>query len=242
MNIKLKYDLKTRKFTLIAMIVFIAIFVFSAIGFIFLNRPIGEVSTGLAMFVVAGGYTSLPASALFIYLFVDANTYIKRLERNGFTVPHDKRECSGLLNNLPHEGEYVRSRYNKDSLYAAGISMFLFAGMVILDVSYYLKWHSIESDSIVLFILLLMFHLLFVLIAFIFWHQRDTDKYRDNVDLPEIPGGKVIKKARICLWSAVLGLIILSLISLFAVYQADSTTKYIHKSRDHAQMVEKYDI
>lgn len=94
------------------------------------------------------------------------------------------------------------------------------------DIAFLLKWYRLEADSAALFVFLVVFHLSFLIAAFVFLHQRDTGRYIDPVDIRDG------RKVRVSITGGIGLLVIMGFIAAFSIMTANSMTDYIYKSRN----------
>ena len=123
------------------------------------------------------------------------------------------------------------NKHADDSKVAAILYGFAFILMAFGDFAFWYKWHSLESDYIVLLVLLLMYQSLFVIGACVFARQSNKQRYIDDVDAG-VPGEK--RKTRISLFTAVFVLVILCIIGGFGLMMANSMTRYVYLSRNRS--------
>lgn len=183
-----------------------------------------DVSNWMILIMLAA-YGSVPLFPLTTILFLDATVYLRRLEKNHFSIPEKKEEYGNDLSRLPRT-EAVENLYAKDSLIAMALALALYLIFALCDILYLVKWLGYgESDATVMFVILMVLHLYFPIRAFLFYRQKDTEKYVDEVD---VRNGR---RARTSLMGAVGVLVFVSCIATFSVIEAHSMTKYIYKSR-----------
>ncbi len=181
---------------------------------------------GLAVFIALAGFWSIPLLILSIVLYIDSYVYLKRLEKNHFTVPDKKKDYDNDLSRVPRS-EAVENLYSGDSRIAGIISVAFLAVFIICDLLYLKTWLPYEPDSAkALFPLLIVFHLIFLIMAIVYRNQGNTEKYVDEVDVRDR------RKARVSLAGAVGTLIVLGLVAAYGVATAHSMTKYVYKSKN----------
>ncbi len=178
----------------------------------------------LSVFLIDLG---IPMFLVFLYLYLDAKFYLKRLEKNGYEVPSDLKDYGGRLESLPNTGVKAPvNRYASDSKIAGIISLVIYAVLVFMDILYYAVWREYEPGSIVLFVLILIALLLFPIMSIVFFRQANKNRYIDHVDIND---GR--HKVRSHLFSSIFLLVIFGLIGVFGIACADSITRYIYRSR-----------
>ena len=179
----------------------------------------------LVVFIALFGTWGIPVFMLSLVLYIDSTVYLKRLEKNHFTVPHNKKDYDNDLSRVPRD-EVVENVYASDSRITFIMSLAVYFVLIICDLLYLKTWIGYEPDSVKgLFPLLLAFHLIFLILAFVYKSQGNTDKYVDAVDVRDR------RKARTSITGAIGTLIILGCIGAYSVATAHSMTKYIYKSR-----------
>lgn len=177
------------------------------------------------IFVCLAAYAAVPLFPFSVILYVDAAVYFRRLQKNHFPIPEKMKDYDNDLGRLPRT-EVVENRYAQDSQVAAVLALIVYAVFLLCDILYLAKWLDYgESDATALFVILMLLHLYFPLQAFLFYRQKDTKKYVDEVD---IRGGR---KVRTGLMGAVGTLIFVSFIAAFSVMTAHSMTSYVYKSK-----------
>ncbi|MBO6300017.1 MAG: hypothetical protein J6N53_14365 [Lachnospiraceae bacterium] len=170
------------------------------------------------------GVASIPLFPLSMLLYIDTVVYFKRLEKNHFEIPVRKKDYEDDLGRLPRT-EAVENCYAKDSKISAVLALVAFGIFMIADLLYLNRWIDRVESAFVMCCMLMFFHLIFLLLAFVLWSQRDTRKYVDDVD---IRNGR---KVRFNVMATIGLLILLSMVAAFSVSTADSMTRYIYKSK-----------
>ncbi len=196
-----------------------------ALLLVFDNTKASDIN-GLLIFLILAGEASIPLFILSVVLYIDSSVYLKRLEKNHFEIPEKKKDYGNDLSKV-ERSEVVENRYAKDSKIASCVALLMYVIFVILDILYFVKWSKLgEGDSAVaLLIPLLVFHLIFLVLALIFRKQQDPKLYVDDVDI------KDHRKVRKSITAAIGLLIFLGLIAAFSVATAHSMTDYVHKSK-----------
>ena len=228
MNTKIKYDKKFNKACRIILIVTACLMLISLIMILFFDDPASSWIDYIIVFVVVTSYVSVPLFLLSLVLFTDSTVYLKRLEKNHFEVPVNKKDYDNNLEAVPRSAE-AENIYSKDSIYASVLALVVYVIVLVFDILYFAKWIGPEPSSAkAMIVLLLLFHLIFPLMAFIIFRQKNTEKYIDEVDVKR-NGDK--RKKRISLTSGIGIMVILGLIAAFSISTAHSMTKYVYKSR-----------
>ena len=223
MKTGIKYDKRFQKVCGIVMIVTGVLLLLNAIMLAaFWDRT--DISDWMIILMLAG-YASVPLFPLSTVLYLDAVFYLKRLQRNHFSIPEKKEDYGNDLSRLPRTG-VVENRYAKDSLIAAVAALGIYPVFVLCDILYLVKWLGYgESDATAMFVILMVLHLYFPIRAFLFYRQKNTEKYVDEVDIRDG------RRTRTSVMGAVGILLFVSCIAALTVTEAHSVTKYIYKSR-----------
>lgn len=221
--IKIKYDLKSYKIIKVILAISGCML---ALALLLISTEIqGTEVLSLLLLYIGGG--------LFIYCLLEslsAFCYFKRLKVYGYTVPEDKNDYAGFLQNLPRNPDNqacsVYSKFNKIAI----IVCFIMLGICsILDFSFFIKWHFMDGNCMFLFMVTLVFYLIVWLILVLIMHkQSNADKYRDDV---EIDTGR---KTRWTPGLIAANVIILFVICLIANSIATSMIKYVFESQIQA--------
>ncbi len=191
---------------------------------IVLGKSFTKYGVMITMFLINIG---IPLFLIFLYNYLEAAIYLRRLKKNGYEVPDNLKDYGGNLEALPHTREPVAyNLYASDSTTAAWFSLGIYSILVILDVLYYVTWYRYEADSIALFILILIALSIFPILAFVFFRQSNRNKYIDYTDIKD---GR--RKVRSHLFSSIVMLLIFAAIAGFGIACADSMTRYIYRSR-----------
>ena len=224
----IRYDKRFNKIVKVIMIIdFILLFVFTFAMLFFIDKRFSDINPAwdiIIVIVVMAEYLGAPLLFIAGVLYIDSLVYLKRLEKNHFLVPEKKSDYQNDLSLIPRT-EVVENKYAGDSKWIFLLFIIVYGLCVIFDILYLVKWHPLESDSIALFIMLMLAHLIFVVLAFVYRRQRDTYRYIDSVDI------KDDRKVRMSLIGGIVLIIILGGIATFSIMMAHSMTKYIYKSR-----------
>ena len=227
MKTPIKYDKQFNMACLILMIVSGVLLVLFLICMLIPDEKAADAG-GFVIFIAVAGVWSIPLFALSSVLYIDSHVYLKRLEKNHFIIPFKKKEYDNDLSHVPRD-QVVENLYSGDSRIASIIAVVFFVICLVNDLLYLKTWLPFEPDSAkALFPLLIVFHLLFLIMAVVYRHQGNTEKYVDEVDVRDR------RKARASLAGAVGTLILLGLIAAYSVMTAHSMTKYVYKSKNGA--------
>lgn len=223
---KIKYDLRSLKFTKILAIVSLVLFILGLAASCFdaLMENAETWMLGTVIFCIEG--------AGFIMIlcwgsYFRGRCYIKRLKAYGYEVPYKKSDYGCDVRNLPKigepEGVSIGSKYSKVFMI---ISLIMYVVLLALDGYYFAKWRPLIKDSAdALYFMLMTFHLFWPIYAFILNKQSDKDKYRDDVEQD------FSRKPRWSLEGLILAVVIMGLASLYSNLMAHTMTEYIYKTR-----------
>ncbi len=223
----IRYDKKARKDWLIRLVIsgtIIALFII----LLLIESLLSFADALLIVFAVLSValYIAVPFFVISVVALIDSSVYLARLKKNYFEVPEDKKLFDRELAKLPRSGQ-VENAYVRDSKIGALLSIICYIVFVIVDICYVVKWTRLgENDSVFLFVVMMMFHLIFVIFAVVLFKQKDTSRYVDETDLRDQ------RKCRISITRAIAILLIISIISSIGVTMAFSMTDYIYKSRN----------
>ncbi len=231
----IRYDKKTRKNWLIRLIIsgsvnllFILMYFFDSIILAGENSSSSEDFLLVLFAFLAGAmYFSVPVFVISLLKFIDSSMYLRRLKKNYFEIPKDKKLYEHDLNKLPRTNQ-AENMYAKDSLVGGLLYILAYAGFVAADIYYVIKWTRLgETDAIVLFVFMIIVHLFFLIFALYLFRQKDTTKYVDDVDLD----ASSTRKTRMSITRSITILVITSIISVMGVTTVFTMTKYIYVSR-----------
>ena len=230
MSTPVKYDLKTKKISLIFTVITAVTVVLGIVGMFVLDEPIANMDstkTLLAMIAVFLLYTGIPSFLISLSVFVASAVYTGRLRKNGFEVPYSKKECKNRLENVTRSGDVVNNRYSSDSRIALIVFLILWAACIAGNAAYLVKWigYGFGEQAAALFVLICIASVVMPVSGFIFFRQRSTSKYIDNVDIKD--GRKVrFSILTLCSWA-----LICAAAMTFAIIEAESMTRYVYKSK-----------
>lgn len=111
-----------------------------------------------------------------------------------------------------------------------------FVLFLVVDVMYLIKWHFMKGHFMkdictFLFTVCLVLDSVWLILAVIMWRQRNTEKYRDDVECDKT------RKERLNLENIIVFAIFWAIVCAVACIQAVTTTKYMDKvQRENAQV------
>ncbi len=231
-RIPIRYDTKARRdwkirLILSGSVVLIFLIVFFSDAVILSNDESLSVEPIVAILVLlsTANYIAVPVFGVSLLMLLDSSIYLRRLKKNYFEIPEDKKKYEQNLKNLPRTGQ-VENVYARDSVIGGVLYIIAYLIFVAVDIYYVVKWTGLgEKDSIELFVLMMIVHLFFLVFAVYLYRQKDTTKYVDDVDVDDY------RKVRISITKAITILVITSIISAIGVTFAFTMTEYIYKSR-----------
>ena len=225
MKTPIKYDKQFQKACRILMLVTGSILILFFFLLFFGGDKAVDLNAWMSILCLAASYMAVPLFPFSVILYVDATFYFRRLQKNHFSVPEKKKDYDNDLSRLPRT-KVVENRYAHDSQVAAVLALVVYAVFLLCDILYLAKWLDYgESDATALFVILMFLHLYFPIQAFLFFRQKNMQKYVDEVDIRDG------RKVRTSLMGAIVTLIFVSFIAAFSVMTAHSMTDYVYKSR-----------
>lgn len=159
------------------------------------------------------------------YLYFTSRGYVKRLERYGYEVPRSVKEYGGILANVPRREVTVEPRTGYLSVLAV-FTLVMAAAMAAVGI--YIEVHfrpMIGSNADFCMVLHMVMVICWLIRGYLFRLQRDPNRYKEDVE--QIP----FRKRRLPLEEAVLQMILLAGITVFASRSIYSLAVYISRSR-----------
>ena len=215
-SMKIKFDnitVKTAKYCAFIFTVLLLIGLF----FSFLEIPGTEVFYIMAVY--AGVLVGLPC---YVVLFA-AKLYFARLRAYGYEIPENKKTYGNNLNNLPKTHGAGSSLFAKHSRMGMWMYFAFFVLFLVVDVMYLIKWHFMKDICTFLFTVCLVLDSVWLILAMILRRQRNTVKYRDDVECDKT------RKERLNLENIIVFAIFWAIVCTVACIQAVTTTKYMDK-------------
>ena len=215
---KIKFDnitVKTAKYCAFIFTVLLLIGLF----FSFLEIPGTEVFYIMAVY--AGVLVGLPC---YVVLFA-AKLYFARLRAYGYEIPDNKKTYGNNLNNLPKTHGAGSSLFAKHSRIGMWMYFAFFVLFLVVDVMYLIKWHFMKDICTFLFTVCLVLDIVWLILAVIMWRQRNTEKYRDDVECDKT------RKERLNLENIIVFAIFWAIVCALVSNLAVSTTKYMYKTQ-----------
>ena len=221
---KIKFDNITAKTAKYCALIF-TVFLLIGLVFSFLEIPGTEVF--YIMTVYTGVLVGLPC---YVVLFA-AKLYFARLRAYGYEIPDNKKIYGNNLNNLPKMREAGSSLFAKHSWIGMWMYFACFVLFLVVDVMYLIKWHFMKDICTFLFTVCLVLDSVWLILAIILRRQRNTEKYRDDVECDKT------RKERLNLENIIVFAIFWAIVCAVACIQAVTTTKYMDKARmENAQV------
>lgn len=124
---------------------------------------------------------------LFLFFALDLMSglwYVHRLKANGYEIPDNKKDFKGDLRNVPVVKEHSKSNTgSRESMFLAILSLLILVAANIWNVSYMVRWKRYLPDaSPYLSLTQIVLDLYWGISAFLYFRQRDSRKYRDDVE------------------------------------------------------------
>lgn len=221
---KIKFDNITAKTAKYCALIFTVLLLIGLV-FSFLEIPGTEVFYIMAVYT--GVLVGLPC---YVVLFA-SKLYFARLRAYGYEIPENKKTYGNNLNNLPKTREAGRSLFAKHSRIGMWMYFAFFVLFLVVDVMYLIKWHFMKDICTFLFTVCLVLDIVWLILAVIMWRQRNTEKYRDDVECDKT------RKERLNLENIIVFAIFWAIVCALVSNLAVTTTKYMDKAqRENAQV------
>ena len=178
---------------------------------------------GTEFFYIMTIYASVLVGVPCYVVLLSAKFYFIRLRAYGYEIPENKKTYGNNLNNLPKTREAGRSLFAKHS--RIGMWMYFAFFVLFLDVMYLIKWHFMKDICTFLFTVCLVLDIVWLILAVIMWRQRNTEKYRDDVECDKT------RKERLNLENIIVFAIFWAIVCALVSNLAVSTTKYMYKTQ-----------
>ena len=171
------------------------------------------------------GTTMSPILALaFWVLFFDSATYLNRLKKYGYIVPKNKKDYDRKLDNLVSGEISSFEEPSNESTALAIISLIVAVGMLINAVVFFVRFSAIMENVSFVGVVLVIMAIAWIVIAIIFWKQRDRKNYRDDIE----PVATI--KVRKHIVEGLVIVIILTFLSCIGATVIYNMAKYVEKS------------
>lgn len=232
---KIKYDKRDRKLFLNLAII-TTVIVLACLILMNTDLP-EELEASVIGVMIVVCFTVFPVLALAAWvMFADSHTYLKRLEKYGYTVPANKKEYDNSLEKLATGKLKVFEQPSKESKILAVISWVVSAAMVGYAIFLSIRFsHMLENVAffIMVSVALAIFWLVF---GFGFWRQRCRDKYKDDVEFNSS------LKPRKHLVEGIATIIILLAISAVIAVNMYTMSKYVERSKENPEEIVSIEI
>ena len=183
---------------------------------------------GTEFFYIMTIYASVLVGVPCYVVLLSAKFYFIRLRAYGYEIPENKKTYGNNLNNLPKTREAGRSLFAKHSRIGMWMYFAFFVLFLVVDVMYLIKWHFMKDICTFLFTVCLVLDIVWLILAVIMWRQRNTEKYRDDVECD---------KERLNLENIIVFAIFWAIVCALVSNLAVTTTKYMDKAqRENAQV------
>lgn len=232
---KIKYDKRDRKLFLTFAII-TTVIVLTCLILMNTDLP-EELDPSVIGVMIVICFTVFPVLSLATWvMFADSHTYLKRLEKYGYTVPANKKEYDNSLEKLATGELKVFEQPSKESKVLAVISWIVSVAMVGYVIFLGTRFsHMLENVAffIILTIAIAIFWLVF---GFNFWKQRCREKYKDDVEFNSS------LKSRKHLVEGIATIIILLAISVVIAVNMYTMSKYVERSKENPEEIVTIDI
>lgn len=217
-GMKIKFDNITAKTAKCCALIFTVLLLIGLI-FSFLEIP------GTEVFYIMAVYTGVLVGLPCYVVVLAAKLYFARLRAYGYEIPDNKKIYGNNLNNLPKMREAGNSLFAKHSRIGMWMYFACFVLFLAVDVMYLIKWHFMKDICTFLFTVCLVLDSVWLILAVILRRQRNTEKYRDDVECDKT------RKERLNLENIIVFAIFWAIVCAVACIQAVTTTKYMDKVR-----------
>ena len=220
---KIKFDNITAKTAKYCALIFTVILLIGLI-FSFLEIP------GTEVFYIMAVYTGVLVGLPCYVVVLAAKLYFARLRAYGYEIPDNKKTYGNNLNNLPKTREAGSSLFAKHSRIGMWMYFACFVLFLVVDVMYLIKWHFMREHQMkdictFLFTVCLVLDSVWLILAMILRRQRNTVKYRDDVECDKT------RKERLNLENIIVFAIFWAIVCALVSNLAVSTTKYMYKTQ-----------
>ena len=186
---------------------------------------------GTEFFYIMTIYASVLVGVPCYVVLLSAKFYFIRLRAYGYEIPDNKKIYGNNLNNLPKTREAGRSLFAKHSRIGMWMYFAFFVLFLVVDVMYLIKWHFMKDICTFLFTVCLVLDSVWLILAIILRRQRNTEKYRDDVECDKT------RKERLNLENIIVFAIFWAIVCALVSNLAVTTTKYMDKAqRENAQV------
>ena len=232
---KIKYDKRDRKLFLTLAIITTVILLACLI---LMNTDLPEeLEASVIGVMIVVCFTVFPVLALASWVkFADSHTYLKRLEKYGYTVPANKKEYDNSLEKLATGELKTFEQPSKESKVLAVLSWVVSVAMVVYAIFLSIRFsHMLENVAffIIVTIAIAIFWLVF---GFGFWKQRLRDQLRDDVEFNSS------LKPRKHLVEGITTIIILTAISVVIAVNMYTMSKYVERSYENPEEIVTIEI
>lgn len=215
---KIKFDNITAKTAKYCALIFTVLLLIGLV-FSFLEIP------GTEVFYIMAVYTGVLVGLPCYVVVLAAKLYFARLQAYGYEIPENKKTYGNNLNNLPKTCEAGSSLFAKHSRIGMWMYFACFVLFLVVDVMYLIKWHFMKDICTFLFTVCLVLDSVWLILAIILRRQRNTEKYRDDVECDKT------RKERLNLENIIVFAIFWAIVCALVSNLAVSTTKYMYKTQ-----------
>lgn len=215
---KIKFDNITAKTAKYCALIF-TVFLLIGLVFSFLEIP------GTEVFYIMTVYTGVLVGLPCYVVVLAAKLYFARLQAYGYEIPENKKTYGNNLNNLPKTHGAGCSLFAKHSRIGMWMYFAFFVLFLVVDVMYLIKWYFMKDICTFLFTVCLVLDSVWLILAIILRRQRNTEKYRDDVECDKT------RKERLNLENIIVFAIFWAIVCALVSNLAVSTTKYMYKTQ-----------
>ena len=174
---------------------------------------------GTEFFYTMTIYASVLVGVPCYVVLLSAKFYFIRLRAYGYEIPDNKK----IYGNKTREAG--RSLFAKHSRIGMWMYFAFFVLFLVVDVMYLIKWHFMKDICTFLFTVCLVLDSVWLILAIILRRQRNTEKYRDDVECDKT------RKERLNLENIIVFAIFWAIVCALVSNLAVTTTKYMDKAR-----------
>ena len=231
-NQQIQYDSSDQKKLFWIILLVCAVQVIAVLGAVLASKDIilsTEVGDSCVLVALIG-------SPLVIALwaeFLNCVFYLKRLRRNGYELPRQKKDYDRLISNLPlNKSDFKETeQINKPSIVLAVICWLVSFGLLVRAVVFWMKYQSVGDIARICIIIFGVMCVCWIAVGICYWFQRLNNKYRDDVNIQSE------HKIRVHFLSGIGFIVLMLFLSGMCVTLMDQGVKYVINAREEVQAV-----
>jgi len=195
-----------------------------AMGDYIFGRILNSVSDWMMIYVVV-----IAPFILFVGIYagirvIQSKIYLSRLEANGYIVPQHAKDYDYNLTRLINKSGNNVIEYPRDSKIHTILTGIGFIGCVVASVCYYITWHDLMPGTVRFFMVCAgILDILWLLNIYLYYRRCNVELYRDCTTPDD--GRKVRKE----LVGGIVSIIVAVLVSVFCIYFAYFSTRYVYR-------------